>query len=312
MGFVFPIGCGVAIFAPQLVTSSELNETILGIFATLIVASATSLLAFGGRLNQLSLGFRSVLDLVLDVDSYMRLHPKKDNPRARICARYVSLLRYLCKWSDPEDGKGYDALVIVAHSQGTVITADLLRFLKYQRDKQKPQYKDPGLTKLWSGNLPIYFFTMGCPLRQLYALGFPHLYNWARHYDKTHWKQKPHDPQHINKEQKPDPKQLIGVERWVNTFRSGDYVGRYLWRSDICDYQWSTPAKTDNEDPPWTSKRDRPVYVSEDQENTRREFCLGAGAHTHYWDGISDEVAVELDVLICEACDHALKSTKTV
>jgi hypothetical protein len=58
----------------------------------------------------------------------------------------------------------------------------------------------------------------------------------------------------------------------------------------------------DNQDMTWSSDRDRPVHVSEDKEHTRREFCLGAGAHTHYWDGTSDEVAAEIDILIREAC----------
>jgi hypothetical protein len=86
--------------------------------------------------------------------------------------------------------QGYDAILIVAHSQGTVITADLLRFLQRETKRET----DPALDRLVNGNLPIYFFTMGCPLRQLYGISFPHLYNWARHYDQTPWTLKPHNP----------------------------------------------------------------------------------------------------------------------
>ena len=43
-------------------------------------------------------------------------------PRARIFSRYASLLADVCK-------RGYSRVVIVSHSQGTVITADLLRYL---------------------------------------------------------------------------------------------------------------------------------------------------------------------------------------
>ena len=88
------------------------------------------------------------------------------NPKARICGRFVSLLRYICHWEDPITRTGYDAVVIVAHSQGTVITADLLRFLQIERD---PQLSALGNTK------PVYLFTMGCPLRQLYGARFPRL-----------------------------------------------------------------------------------------------------------------------------------------
>lgn len=309
---VFPLVNIYCFFDPEAAVKFNLTEDILGIFATFLVASTTTLIAFRGRLNSVLLGFRSLLDVVLDVDNYLRLLPEDDNPSARIYSRYVSVLRYLCNWKDPQDNRGYDAILIVAHSQGTVITADLLRFLKRQTD--------PALARLNNGELPIYFFTMGCPLRQLYGLGFPHLYNWARHYDKTPWTLKPnepHDPPFINEDQKPNPTDLLGVNRWVNTFRSGDYIGRYLWRSDCCDYQWfrsaiKDSAIGDNDDTTGTSDRDRPVPISEDEAHARREFCLGAGAHTHYWDGTSDEVAAEINILIGEACETLKKPTQTV
>jgi hypothetical protein len=90
------------------------------------------------------LGFRTVIDVVLGVINWLRLHPLDDNPRARICARYVSLLRHLCQWKAVSDGRGYDSIVIFAHSQGTVITADLLRFLETTATKGS----DNGLGKL--------------------------------------------------------------------------------------------------------------------------------------------------------------------
>ena len=298
MAIVFPLGYLYYLLNPQIAAYSWLTEEILGIFATFLVASTTSLLAFRGRLDTLLLGFRSVLDITLDLDNYMRLHPVDNNPSARIYSRYVSVLRYLCCWKDPRDEQGYDAILIVAHSQGTVITADLLRFLQRETKRET----DPALDRLVNGNLPIYFFTMGCPLRQLYGISFPHLYNWARHYDQSPWTLKPHKPQHIYHNQKPNPNELLGITRWVNTFRSGDYIGRYLWRSDVCDYQWCKPAVGDDEHTTWSGDRDRPASISEDQNRTRREFCLGGGAHTHYWDGTSDEVAAQIDQLIREAC----------
>lgn len=303
IAFGFPLFYLYCLFNPEVAANFNLTEEIIGISATFLVASTTSLIAFRGRLNKLLLGFRSLLDVILDVDNYMRTRPVDDNPSARIYSRYVSVLRYLCNWEDPQDQRGYDAILVVAHSQGTAITADLLRFLNYETKRAT----DPALARLVSGDLPIYFFTMGCPLRQLYGLGFPHLYNWARHYDKTPWTLKPHKPLSIDQKQKPNPKKLLGVRRWVNTFRSGDYVGRYLWRGDCCDYQWRKPTQRGKDDTTWTSDRDLPVYISEDEHHTRREFCLGAGAHTRYWDGTSDEVAAEIDILIREAFCETLK-----
>ncbi|GAB1544021.1 hypothetical protein NUACC21_66970 [Scytonema sp. NUACC21] len=279
MGFVFPAGCVCAILYPEV--NSELTKAILEILGTFLAASATSLIALRGRLDKLALGFRSLLDVLLDVDSYLRQRPFDDNPSARIYSRYVSLLRYLCKWSDPQDGKGYDSIVFVAHSQGTIITADLLRFLK-----RKPE-SDPELSPLFSATptIPMYFFTMGCPLRQLYSVAFPHLYEWARHNDMTQWEWE--NPLHIDENQKPNPKDL-GVKLWVNAFYSGDYIGRYLWRSDLCSYQWSRKCVD-------------PTYVSEDESGMRREFCLGAGAHTRYWEPTENEVAEQIDSLIGKA-----------
>ena len=177
-----------------------------------------------GRLEHLALGFRPVVDVALDVDNHLREHPWRANPRARICARYLSLLRALAK--------DYDGIVIVAHSQGSAITADLLRFLRYEG------LEAPG--KVW-------LFTMGCPLRQLYSERFPQLYDWAG---------------------RPDPSELR-VEQWLNAYRTGDYIGRALWEND----------------PPPGAK----------------DLCLGGGAHTHYWDPDSDEVARRLDELVVEA-----------
>ncbi|MEW6495651.1 MAG: hypothetical protein AB1589_24505 [Cyanobacteriota bacterium] len=297
MTFLFPIAYVSCIVNPQLVDFVGLPEGILEVLATVVVASATSILAFRGRLDKLSLGFRNLLDIILDVDNYLRLHPLDNNPRARIYARYVSMLRYICRCS--EEGQGYDAILIVAHSQGTVITADLLRFLQHKTKRKLDSALDP----IVQGDLPIYFFTMGCPLRQLYGVGFPHLYNWARHYDQD---QRQSDySKCIENEKKPNPTKLLGVNRWVNTFRSGDYVGRYLWRSDACKFQQGKLAPHKDDDTTSTSDRDRPKNIMEDLDRTRQEFCLGGGAHTHYWDGTSDEVAVVIDILIREACREA-------
>jgi hypothetical protein len=252
------------------------TPNLLNLTAVFLTASATSLIAFGERLNQLSIGFRGVLDAILDVDNYMRLHPVDDNPSARIYSRYVSLLRYLCS-TDLENQQPYDGFVIVAHSQGTVITADLLQFLKLD--------PDPALTRLQENQL-IHLFTMGSPLRQLYGFGFPHLYHWAIN-ETT----KALETMNLSPTLKPLPNALLGVKTWTNAFRSGDYVGRYLWRHDQMPNQWNR-----------LDLKGKITYLSSDHASiehaARREFCLGAGAHTHYWDSTAPEVAAAIDDLI--------------
>ena len=104
---------------------------------------------------------------------------------------------------------------------------------------------------------------MGCPLRQLYSLRFPHHYGWARH-ERLAWPGL-----------EPDPATL-GVKLWVNAYRSGDYVGRYLWHPDTGKARWLTRQETVD----------------------KVEFCIGAGAHNRYWDQTAPQIATELDRLI--------------
>ncbi|MDE3151454.1 MAG: hypothetical protein KGL93_04340, partial [Gemmatimonadota bacterium] len=139
----------------------------------------------------------------------------------------------------------------------------------------------------------LYLFTMGTPLRQLYSEAFPHLYSWVRGTSGP-W----HEPLPVASGAYgtslaergaataggPAPNPLdVGLARWVNAYRSGDYVGRELWRSardplyDPAAGQWSDAART------------------------RTEFCIGAGAHTHYWDKTARAIAVELDAIVSEA-----------
>jgi hypothetical protein len=266
--------------------SNQLNGYLAG-----ALVSATGFLGLflaRGRLKKLVLGFRPILDMLLDVDNWFREHPLESTPKARICGRYVSLLRYICNWKADfaDDNSGYDGIVIIAHSQGTVITADLLRFLKRESGKD-PKY-DPQLEKL--NQLPVYLLTMGCPLRQLYGLRFPHLYHWARHDDPTAMASWTYGD--IPDGQFPEPGELLGVRLWVNCYRSGDYVGRYLWRTDACDYAWTGDLCGY---PPSSGGQ----FNSTDKVN-RLEFCIGAGAHTHYFDRTAGIVAKELDRLISE------------
>jgi hypothetical protein len=273
---------------------TDVAVTIARVSGALVVGAAVGILGFSGRLQSLALGFRPAVRVMLDVDNWLREYPRDSNPTARICGRYVSVLRHIVAWrEDPADAEtGYQALVIIAHSQGTVITADLLRYLqaKKQAADKNGQVYDPELGDLGSKNFPIYLFTMGCPLRQLYGLRFPYLYGWARGTPKS---ASAYTPQDIEKDAKPDPSTL-GIAQWVNAFRSGDYVGRNLWRADDSSYRWNQLGKSDDWDPP----AGKPDMISSDPDHTRIEFCIGPGAHTHYWDHTAALIAQTLDRLI--------------
>jgi hypothetical protein len=205
---------------------------------------------------------RSAIDIILDVDNYMRESPKKETPRARIAERFVSLLR-------PLIASGYDPIVFVAHSQGTVIAADALRYLENVEDPDLPRR---------GGRIRL--FTMGSPLKQLYAAAFPYYYDWI---DTPRPPYAPPAclPPAIHSQAPPVTSKLFCVDFWSNAYRSSDYVGRYLWLGEDYENLWDA-GKPQHEDNP----------------STRRQFCAGAGAHTHYWDSNGASIAAEIGKLI--------------
>ena len=70
----------------------------------------------------------------------------------------------------------------------------------------------------------------------------------------------------------PNREELFGVERWINCYRSGDYVGRFFWTPED---QWKPST--------------------EPSATASAEFCLIAGAHTHYFDETAVEVGRAID-----------------
>jgi len=229
-----------------------------------------------------------VLGAILDVDNYLRTLPNDATPRAKIAERYVSLLRYIARYRGP-DGRGYDSVVIVGHSLGSLISADLLLFLK--------KFGDPALGALGlagenvknQGHISVKMLTMGNPTRQLLNRFFPYLYDWVRDVPDNGLRPLPNPAEKaptIGEGALPDPSQL-GLEKWVNVYRSGDYVGRSLWldewycRTDGARKKGNYPDK---------------IYLAKD--GSREEACIGAGAHTRYWDDTAPDVADLLNVLI--------------
>jgi hypothetical protein len=284
--FVAPLYCFY--FYPSVVLTNLKTATawIVGYFigATLAAGALAALVKYSSP----------VLGAVLDVDTYLRTSPADATPRAKIVERYVSLLRYLVRYRDPSDGRGYDSVVIVAHSLGSLISADLLRFLQAEGDDALAPLGLAGEFDQRQGSISLKLLTMGNPTRQLLNRFFPYLYDWVRENPDNGMQPLPAPvaispaapPPIIAPRALPDPAEL-GLATWVNIYRSGDYVGRSLWLTEW--YRRTIGGKDAGEYP-------EPLYVA--SSGGRSEACIGAGAHTHYWDDTAPDVAEQLNGLI--------------
>ncbi len=220
-----------------------------------LAGGAVTITALGARFTETFGKLRVALDAALDVDNYFHDPANRLPPRARIFSRYASLLAEICK-------RGYTRVVIVSHSQGTVISADLLRYLGVTRRLDE-----------FAGQTPLSLVTVGSPLRDLYAAMFPFLYRWM-------------GPQPASfADSAPEPSE-VHVGQWVNAYRAGDYVGRSIWTSPDETAMFRVA----------TVSADGEVLASTNGHRT--EFCLGAGAHTHYFNNDAIALAVAIDALV--------------
>jgi hypothetical protein len=253
-----------------------------------IVASAAVLVTTIGK--SIFKSASTVLDTVLDVDNYLRTSPATGTPRAAVVERYAALLRYLHTYRAP-DGRGYDRIVIVAHSLGSLISADVLRFLNHNKIPALTRYAYDGRQP---GSIPLRLFTMGSPLRQLLNRFFPNLYLYIRPVPDDSGEAPavpvPAPPAGIPSQAAPDPSDLA-LQKWVNGYRSGDYVGRYLWLDG-----WV--KRTDGPDSDGAFPNPPLAEYATDLKTERVEACIGLGAHTHYWDRSAPDIAERLDELI--------------
>ena len=272
---------GDAMNCVAYLSQSALKPLVLG-----AAGVAATLTALGGVISRYLPGLRAPLDIALDIDNYLREFPRRSIPRARIFSRYAALLQHLST-------QGYDRIVIVSHSQGTVISADLLRFLSTAGDGADDAPADPRARALRLRALlgaDVRLLTLGCPLRQLYAARFPSLYGWvlASHPAGN-------GPEAAD----------IGVERWANAYTSGDYVGRWLWSSPAALVGTLGHPATDTLQTPLYGRTDAyapfvPMPPTESSFPRAREFelCLGLGAHTHYFEPDQAAVAWLIDHLV--------------
>jgi hypothetical protein len=227
-----------------------------------LAGGAVTIAALGSRFTDTFGRLRVAIDAVLDIDNYFADPPNRQPPRARIYSRYASLLAYL-------RSAGYARIVIVSHSQGTVISADLLRYLHVE-----------GRLQRIVGALPLALVTVGSPLRDLYAERFPLLYRWMGSRDEGFANAGPAAAE-------------IGATEWVNACRAGDYVGRFLWTPDKSPAAFGVAV----------IGADGRVEAS--RAGDRAEFCLGAGAHTHYFSNDAVALAAEIERLVSALGGHS-------
>jgi pimeloyl-ACP methyl ester carboxylesterase len=253
----FTMGVGAHI-AGLLVGTLELfkGETLVAA-GKWLAGGALTIAALGSRFTETFGRLRVAIDAVLDIDNYFGDPPNRQPPRGRIYSRYASLLAFL-------RDAGYARIVIVAHSQGTVISADLLRYLHAQ-----------GRLQDIVGALPVALVTVGSPLRDLYAERFPLLYQWMGSRDAGFANAAPAAAD-------------LGVAEWVNACRSGDYVGRFIWTPDRAARFGVATVKPNG-------------TVEASRAGDRTEFCLGAGGHTHYFSDDAVALAVEIERVVTGA-----------
>jgi hypothetical protein len=175
-----------------------------------ILGGAVTTLLLAGRLMGLSpsnLGasgkaseaLRAVLDKPYDIATFLREplgSPRfgagagEPMPRKRMLERYRALMAYV-------ERRGYERVVFVAHSQGTILTTTLLA-------------EDIPLRS------EVSLMTFGCPLRQLYLQRFPSQYAWVERLRDQATRRD--FVKHVSGE-------------WVNVAAAGDPVGRTVFRA---------------------------------------------------------------------------------
>jgi len=139
------------------------------------------------------------------------------------------------------------SLLIVSHSQGTVIALDEIV-------EANPEHDD-GFYNRSGKRVSVSWVTMGSPIHHLYQHYFPACY-----------------PAFADPDARPgDGRSVVlhpywhrlakRVDRWTNIYRPDDFVGTRMGFKDDCTLAWR-----------------------EGQQGTSfREFAIGKGGHTHYW-----------------------------
>ena len=182
-----------------------------------------------------------------------------------------------------------ERIVIVAHSQGCVISVETLRWLREARRMRGEE--TPARARLFEQlGGDVRLLTAGCPLRQLYAARFPTLYRWVLRKDGIFCGPRAED---------------VGVRQWLNAFTSGDYVGRWLWSRDGPNDDLLGHPLAEVLQPGVLGRASvydafapTPPDGGELDASAEAETCLGVGAHTHYFEPDQQEMAWLVDYLL--------------
>jgi len=198
---------------------------------------------------------RGYVDRAYDVATYLRIDPTGGaGVRTRIIRRFRAVL------DGVEDD--YDEVVIVAHSQGTMLTVATLFGDALRREREAPG--EPWGVRPWrevAGASPLTtrlraVLTFGSPFRQTYEARLPGQYDWL-------------DPSTGDAlATRLRPFRLT----WVNAYRARDFVGRAVFQDPL-----SAGSATEGRGRSWTvAARARPLRLV--------DVCLrGPGSHTGYW-----------------------------
>lgn len=268
----------LANLADEATGLSKQSHRWLSYFVIAAGSTFVALTALSRLLSRYVPWLRAPLDAALDVDNHFREFPRKAIPRARIFSRYAAVLRHIAN-------NDYERIVIVAHSQGTVISAEMLRYLK----EAAAMGPDGGpFRSIWDAlQGKIMVVTAGCPLRQLYAARFPVLYDWVL----------------LNRAGTFGPTAAdIGANAWANVFTTGDYVGRWLWSRPPSTLEYP-PSQIDERDAKKAPTYDpQPLDTTDWRRlmggDTEKDISLGAGAHTHYFQPPQKIVADVIDAMM--------------
>jgi len=164
-------------------------------------------LALPGRLREITSPLWPVLDVILDVTRYL----DRDR-RTRILARAHSVFEGVL-------AQKYDRVVIVSHSQGTLIAADLLRMTRDSRMERKTPTVD--------------LVTMGSPLANLYHRLLPGSFAWV--------------------ERAVANRSELGVGSWANFYGGGDAVGRTVRDTELLQ-RLRAAARESEDDITWVEE----------------------------------------------------------
>jgi hypothetical protein len=183
---------------------------------------------------------------VYDIATYLRIFRSPKDIRPRIIARYRALLRQIASQ------QRYDALLIVAHSQGSVLSTATLFGDPHRQDPEAGIENGAGVrgwNELHLPDLPrpLFLLTCGCPLRQSYDARLPGDYEWLWRRDEP----------------------LEPISRWINVYRPRDYIGQAIFN------------------PPLETATQRQEHVTPAPQGCPVDgidVCLkGSGNHTGYW-----------------------------